>query len=158
MAADIFLKIEGITGEAQDALHMDEIEIIGWSWSAQQDSRMLSGSGGGSPKATVHDMVLIHGIDRATPNLMTACLNGRHFQEAVLTLRKSGGAPLDYFRVVMADVVITRVQPYGNDGGHFEELHLSFGKIKQEYLMQHFRGGSAGMVTGAFDIKNNRQA
>jgi type VI secretion system secreted protein Hcp len=158
MASDIFLKIEGITGEAQDATHEGEIDIHGWHWAVHQDARMLSGSGGGAAKATVQDMVLVHGIDRATPSLMAACFQGKHFAQTVLTLRKSGGLPLDFFKITMSDVVITRVQPYGSDGGHFEEVHLSFSKIKQEYLMQHPRGGSAGMVTGAFDIKNNQQA
>ncbi|WP_321892304.1 type VI secretion system tube protein Hcp, partial [Paraburkholderia tropica] len=40
--ADIFLKINGISGEAKDAVHQDEIEISSWQWEmAQQSSMML---------------------------------------------------------------------------------------------------------------------
>jgi type VI secretion system secreted protein Hcp len=158
MASDIFIKIDGITGEAQDANHPGEIDVTHWSWDIQQSSTALSGSGGGSPKATVYDLVFMHSIDRASPNLMTACLHGRHIPQAELTMRKSGGLPLEYFKLTMSDVVITKVQPTASEGGHHEQIHLSFAKVKQEYLMQHPTGGSAGMVTGAFDIKNNRQA
>ncbi|APR34617.1 type VI secretion system tube protein Hcp [Paraburkholderia sp. SOS3] len=44
--ADIFLKIVGIAGESQDALHRGEIEIDSWRWKMSQPSSMMSGSGG----------------------------------------------------------------------------------------------------------------
>lgn len=159
MASDIFLKIEGITGEAQDALHQGEIDITAWSWQVQQDAQYFSGSGGGSPKATAHDLELIKPIDRSSPNLMTACFLGRRFPQATLTLRKSsGGVPLDFLKITLTDALITRVSPSSGGGSHFETVCLSFSKIKQEYVMQHATGSGAGMVVGAFDIKNNKQA
>jgi type VI secretion system secreted protein Hcp len=157
MTTDIFLKIEGITGESQDALHVNEIDVMSWSWKIEQSSSMLSGSGGGAPKATVHDLVLTHQIDRSSPALMTSCLMGKYFVQAVITMRKAGGVPLPYFKLTMSDVVITNVEPYVTSGLHMETIHLSFAKVKQEYLMQDKTGGSAGVVTGAFDIKNNKQ-
>ncbi|WP_043114400.1 Hcp family type VI secretion system effector [Pseudacidovorax intermedius] len=158
MASDIFLKIDGITGESQDSKHLGEIDITSWSWAVHQEGRMMGGSGGGAPKATAHDMELIHNIDRASPGLMTACFAGRRFAQAVLTLRKAGGLPLDFMKITLSDVLITKVSPCGGGGGHFEEIHLSFAKIRQEYLMQNASGGSAGTVVGSFDIKNNAVA
>jgi type VI secretion system secreted protein Hcp len=29
---DIFIKIDGISGESQDATHPDEIEVLHWGW------------------------------------------------------------------------------------------------------------------------------
>lgn len=29
--ADIFIKIDGITGESQDTTYPDEIEVLGWN-------------------------------------------------------------------------------------------------------------------------------
>ena len=55
MASDTFLKIEGITGESQDALHEGEIDITAWSWCVEQDARHLSGAGGGQAKAGIPD-------------------------------------------------------------------------------------------------------
>ena len=156
MATEIFLKIDGINGEARDDSHLDEIDVHAWRWRAEQESAMLSG-GGGKPKCSVHDLVVVHAIDKATPNLMAACLTSRKINKAVLTLRKAGGTPIDFFKITLSDVIITCINPHGNEGGHFEEIHLSFSKIKQEYLLQNSLGGSAGMVTGSFDIKNNRQ-
>lgn len=158
MAQDIFLHLDGIKGESQDAQHPNEIEVDSWHWKIYQDSNMMAGSGGGVPKATVQDLVILHQIDRSSPNLMTFCLYGKRIKRAVLTMRKSGGLPLDFYIITMEDVVISSVEPSGSAGGYYEQLSLSFAKIKQEYVVQNSIGGSSGMVTGAFDIRNNCHA
>ena len=158
MTQDIFLFIDGISGESQDADHMGEMEVTSWHWKIHQHSNLLAGPGGGAPRASVEDLVILHQIDRSSPNLMTYCLNGRRIAQAVLTMRKAGGAPLDFYRITMDNVMITTVEPSGSAGGFYEQISLSFSKIRQEYILQNKLGGSAGMVTGAFDIRNNMQA
>lgn len=60
MSNDIFLKIKGINGESQDAAHADEIDVIDWNWKIEQQSSMMSGSGGGAAKASVSDIAFTH--------------------------------------------------------------------------------------------------
>jgi len=159
MAHDIFLKINGIEGESQDANHKNEIEVLRWGWSVQQHSTMHSGSGGGSGRASVSDIRFEHMLDRASPNLLKYSLTGKHIDQAVLTLRKAGGGskPLEYLKITMNDVIITNVSQSG--GGHdvHESVSLSFAKVKQEYVVQNQQGGSGGVVTTGFDIKANKE-
>jgi type VI protein secretion system component Hcp len=35
---------------------------------------------------------------------------------------------------------------------------LSFSKVKHEYVVQNAQGGSAGVITAAYDIKGNKEA
>jgi type VI secretion system secreted protein Hcp len=160
MAQDIFLKINGIDGESQDASHKNEIEVLHWGWSVEQESNMHAGSGGGAGKATVHDMSFEHYVDRASPNLMKYCLTGKHITEAVLIARKAGGNPLEYLKFTLTDVIVTMVQPSGSasDERMREQVRLSFSKIKQEYVVQNAQGGSGGAVTAGYDIKGNKEA
>ncbi len=160
MAQDMFLKLSGIDGESMDAKHTKEIELLYWSWEVSQESNMHMGSGGGAGKATVGDLKFDRLVDRASPNLMKYCLTGKHIAEAVLTVRKAGGTPLEYLKITMNDVIITRVQPSGNnsDSRLCETAHLSFSKVKQEYVVQNQQGGSGGVVTAAFDIKGNKES
>jgi type VI secretion system secreted protein Hcp len=160
MAQDIFIKINGIDGESQDESHKSEIEVASWGWRVSQDSMMHSGSGGGAGKASIDDLSFEHLMDRASPNLMKYCLTGKHIDQAVLTVRKAGGNPLEYLKITMSDVIVTRVQPSGSnsDNGIHEEVRLSFAKVKQEYIVQNAQGGSGGAVTAAFDIKGNKEA
>jgi len=161
MAQDIFLKIDGINGESLDDKHKDEIEILNWDWEILQESSMHSGSGGGAGKATVKDLTFEHNIDRASPNLMKYALTGKHIDQAVLVMRKAGGNPLEYLKLTMSDVLVTRVKPSGSKAGEEksrETVSLSFSKVKQEYVVQNAQGGSGGAVTASFDIKGNKEA
>ncbi|WP_233866853.1 Hcp family type VI secretion system effector [Paraburkholderia adhaesiva] len=152
---DIFIKIDGIDGESQDATHPNEIEVRNWNWTVTQRSSMHSGSGGGAAKASVSDLRFIHAIDRATPNLAGYCFRGQHIPKAVLTMRKAGTVPLEYFKITMYDVIVSHVEPVAGSGSALEHVALSFSRMKQEYLVQNAFGGSQGAITAIIDIKAN---
>jgi type VI secretion system secreted protein Hcp len=99
----------------------------------------------------IEDLVFFHDVDRASPNLMSYCLTGKHIPQAVLCMRKAGGVPFDFMRITMGDVVVTGVEMSAS----FEQVRLSFARVKQEYMVQNAQGGSSGVVTGTFDIKKN---
>ncbi|MPW19066.1 type VI secretion system tube protein Hcp [Paraburkholderia sp. CNPSo 3157] len=153
--ADMFVKIDGISGESQDAAHRGEIEASSWRWKISQQSSMMSGSGGGAGKASIADFEFVHQIDRASPNLMRYRLTGRHIPRVVLSMRKAGGVPLDFLKITMGDVVITSVEPIILGESFYEHVGLSFSRVKQEYVQQSAIGASAGTVTATFDIKEN---
>ncbi|WP_322056104.1 type VI secretion system tube protein Hcp [Paraburkholderia sp. J63] len=154
--ADMFLKIIGIAGESQDEVHRGEIDVDSWRWKMAQQSSMMSGSGSDAGTATVNDLEFVHQIDRASPNLMRYCLTGRHIPEAILTARKAGGAPMDFLKITMGDMVITGVEPSSAADQFLEHVTLSFARVKQEYTVQGKLGTSNGTVTASFDIKENR--
>ena len=66
MAVDIFLKIEGINGEAQDTSHKKEIDVLAWSWGASQSGTTHSGGGGGSGKASFQDISITKNVSGLT--------------------------------------------------------------------------------------------
>ncbi|MCZ2497587.1 type VI secretion system tube protein Hcp [Xylophilus sp. Kf1] len=161
MAQDIFIKIDGIDGESPDTSHKNEIDVLSFQWKVSQASAMHAGSGGGAGKATVEDFEFEHYIDRSSPNLMKYCLTGKHVAEARLTVRKAGGNPLEYLRLVFSDVIVTSVAPFGGSADELrvrERVRLSFSRIQQEYAVQNAQGGSGGAVTASYDIKGNQES
>jgi type VI secretion system secreted protein Hcp len=161
MAQDIFLKLNGIDGESSDSAHKNEIEVINWSWQITQESNMHNGSGGGAGKAKVEDLEFEHYVDRSSPNLMKMCLTGKHIADAVLVIRKAGGNPLEYLKITMKDVIVTKVAPGASSADDVrarERISLSFSEVKQEYTVQNAEGGSGGAVTASYNIKQNKEA
>ncbi|MEM5435700.1 type VI secretion system tube protein Hcp [Paraburkholderia diazotrophica] len=156
MASDIFIEIDGIKGESQDVSHRDAIDVIHWEFSIAQNSTMHSGSGGGAAKASVTDLIFKHELDRASPNIASYCFQGKHIREAKLTMRKAGGIPHEYFRIVMYDVIIAKSWPSADGGYAIETVALSFARMKQEYILQNAIGGNAGTVTALIDVRANR--
>jgi type VI secretion system secreted protein Hcp len=142
---DVYLKIEGIDGEAQDDKHKDWIEVSSFSWGASNTGTGAVGMGSGASKANMHDLQVTKYIDKATPGLMQACCNGKHFATAKLYIRKAGENPVEYLKYDMDEVFISSVAHGGADGGGIatESVALNFAKIKLTYTVQN-KDGTAG--------------
>ena len=101
MAVDMFLKIEGIKGESADKAHKDEIDVLAWSWGISQSGSAQLGPGAGAGKVSVQDLSFTKYIDASSPDLLLSCCNGKHLDEALLTVRKAGENPVEYLKIKM---------------------------------------------------------
>ena len=149
---DMFLKIESarqgpIKGEAQDENHKDEIDVSDWSWGMQAKTT-LSG-GGDSPKATLNELSIVKQVDSASTGLMAAMRNNDLIKKAVLTVRKAGGDPHEYFKITIEKGRITSLDvdtsSFVSSGYLSEKLSLAFQKISVEYVPQ----GREGLPQGS---------
>jgi len=157
MASDIFAKIGDIKGESLDAKHKDEIEVLSFSWGVSNPATPSSGSGGGSGKATFHDLSIVHNIDKASPLLLQACATGAHLKEATITHRKAGKGQQEYLIVKMNDVIITGVSHGGSTGNlSSENISLAFAKVDFEYRAQKPDGSLEPGIHFKFDLKANK--
>ena len=117
MAVDMFIKLDDVKGESQDKTHPDEIDVLAWSWGMSQSGTMHTGGGGGGGKVSVQDLSFTKWIDKSSSVLMDYCSGGKQFKEALLTVRKAGGAePLEYLKITMGDVIVTSVSTGGSGG------------------------------------------
>lgn len=158
MAVDMFIKIGDIKGESSDDKHKEEIDVLAWSWGMNQSGSMHSGSGGGAGKVNVQDLNFTKYVDKASPNLMKFCCNGKHFPSATLVVRKAGEKQLEYLKVTLEDVLITSVSTGGSGGEDrlTENISLNFGKVKLSYQPQGKDGAAAGgSVDMGWDIQKN---
>jgi type VI secretion system secreted protein Hcp len=156
MAADIFAKIGDIKGESIDSKHKDEVEVLSWSWGVTRAASANSGSGAGTGKASFHDFVITHNVDKASPVLLRACATGEHIKEATITVRKAGKGQQEFLIVKMTDVVISGVTQGGSDGGNAETVSLVFAKVDYQYKPQKADGSLDAGVFFKYDIKNNK--
>ncbi len=157
MAVDMFIKLEGIDGEAKDKTHAGEIDVLAWSWGMSQSGSMHMGGGGGAGKVSVQDLSFTHYVDRATGNLMLYCSNGKHIPEAKLVVRKAGENPLEYIIITMNDCLVTSVSTGGSGGEDrlTENVTLNFAKVKCEYMEQKPDGSGEAGPEYAWNIAEN---
>jgi type VI secretion system secreted protein Hcp len=96
-------------------------------------------------------------VDKSTPNLVMATCNGKHYKEALLTVRKAGENPLEYIKVTMKEVLIASVSTGGSGGEDrlTENVTLNFGEFKVEYTPQNKEGGGEAVVEAAWNIAEN---
>lgn len=160
---DMFLKIDGarqgaIKGEAQDASHKDEIDVLAWSWGMQ--GNYLHGQATG--KTAVRELKVAKRVDRASTALMAALRGNEVLKEAVLTVRKAGGAnPVEYFTISMAKARISAISVQSSPPGEFaeltEELSIAFSKLAVEYKPQGADGAYRGSTTFEMDLYEDQQ-
>ncbi len=159
MAVDMFIKIGDVKGEAQDASHKGEIDVLAWSWGASNSGTMHLGGGGGAGKVNVQDLSFTKYIDMSSPDLFLACCNGKHFPNAILTVRKAGEKPLEYLVITMTELIITSVSTGGSGGEDrlTENITLNFEKVKVDYKEQTPTGAGGASPSAGWDIAKNEK-
>jgi type VI secretion system secreted protein Hcp len=139
--SNIFLKIDGVTGESIASGHEGEIDILSWEWRLIQNTRDTSKT----KKATVHHISCVHRISLASNGLMNMLLGSRLAENAVLSLRRPDAqassegmigkfipAP-DFMKIKLKNVMVHDLMPHGSAYGHYEQLVLSFNEFTTEY-------------------------
>jgi type VI secretion system secreted protein Hcp len=160
MSVDMFLKCEGVEGEAQDDKHKNEIDVLAWSWGASQSGTTHMGAGGGAGKVAVQDLSVTKYVDKASTDMLLACCNGKHYGEMTLTVRKAGGdTPLEYIVIIMKDCIITSISTGGSGGEDrlTENVSINFANVELKYIEQKPDGGAASPKRFAWDIPANKK-
>lgn len=157
MAVDMFLKLDGVTGESRDSKHEKEIDVLAWSWGMSQSGTTHTGGGGGAGKVNVQDLSFTKYVDNSSPTLIKFCCNGKHITSGTLTVRKAGETPLEYIVITFEEIMVTAVSTGGSGGEDrlTENVTLNFAKFKETYTPQDAKGAPGTAVHGGWDIAQN---
>lgn len=159
-AVDYFLKIEGVEGGSMDERHKGEIELESFSWSKNEPGLQQSsaGAGGGAGKVNVQDFHFVMKVNKASPELMLACATGKHFKEAVLTVRKAGREQQEFLKWEFKDIFVTSYQTGGSgDIIPTDQITINFAEIAVEYKPQKPDGTLDNPVKAGFDVKSMKK-
>ncbi len=162
MAVDMFLTVGDIKGETKDSVYKGKgaIDVLAWSWGMSNSGTSHTGGGAGSGKVNVQDLSVTKYIDKASPALMLACCNGKHYDKATLVVRKAGEKPVEYVKIEMTQVMVTSVSTGGSGGEDrlTENISLNFAKVKFEYTPQDDKGAPGTAIPMTWDIAANVKA
>jgi type VI secretion system secreted protein Hcp len=158
MAVDYFLKIDGVPGESADAKHKGEIQLESFSWGETNASGGGMGGGGGAGKVQMQDLVVTMLVSKASPKLMLGCATGKHYKEAVLTVRKAGKSQQEFLVFKFKDVIVTSYQTGGSAQSDMilDQASLGFSTIQLDYRPQKADGSLDAAVKAGWDLKQNK--
>ena len=157
MSLDMFIKIASLKGESVDKTHAGEIDVLAWSWGLSNSGSAHVGGGAGAGKVNVQDLSFTKYIDKSTPDLLLGACNGKHYDNALLTVRKAGEKPLEYLKITMTEVLVTSMSQGGSGGEDrlTENVTLNFAKVKVEYVEQTAKGGKGATPSMGWNISEN---
>jgi type VI secretion system secreted protein Hcp len=140
--ADMFLYIQGITGESSADGHVGEIEVRSWTWGMQANLPSYSGTPAG--QASMHSLDVVKAVDRSSPTLLQYLNTNKVVSKARLTSRKAAtSGPLQYLVMDMTNVRVMSVHHGSNESELTERVSLSFETMAFTYTPQ----GSSGDAT-----------
>lgn len=159
MAGNLFLQIEGVTGECVESAHKGWIDVDSYNEGLQSSSTASYGGGAGLGSVSYNDFTITCQLEKAIPNLMKACADHKPYPTAKLHATKMGGsgASWTYLEVTLSEVVVTGVHFSGSQNQiPTVQVSLSFAKIKTEYWEQTSTGGKGSSTNAGWDQKSNK--
>ena len=159
MAFDTFIEIKpGCEGECTAAGFEKKIEIYSFSWGASNPTTVGSGKEGLSAgKVSISSFNIMKKTERSSPIMFSACCTGKHFDEAIVTMRKATGDERQkgFLIYKFTDVMIESIQWSGSTGGDdtpTESVSIAFGKVEIEYYKQDDKGAMKKEGTASWDL------
>jgi type VI secretion system secreted protein Hcp len=104
MAADNFLKIDGISGESTDDKHKDWIEVLSYNFGVSQAASAAAHSAAvsaASQRADFQDLSIVKLMDKSSPLIFKACTKGDPIKEVKLELCRAGGDKQKYMEYIL---------------------------------------------------------
>jgi type VI secretion system secreted protein Hcp len=149
-----FLKLDGIKGESTDKIHKGEIQVDGFSLSAQGGAQS-SGGGGGAGKVSIQSFQITKQLDKSSPLLFQAAATGKHIKDAILSFtRKAGGEQKTYLKFEFQGILISGVQDGASDKvTPSEQVTFAFQKCKETFYDSKGRTGPTVSVNVGNTLK-----
>lgn len=156
MAVDYFLKLDGIDGESDDEKHKKQIQLLSWSWGANNMSSVAGSGGSGAGKVDLTDFNVSIYFDKSTPKFFKDICKGDHIKTGTLEAVKAGGDGKPYLKVDFKEIFITSLQISGSSEIPMVSLSFTYNEIKMDYSEQNNEGNltSTGAVT--YNLKENK--
>ena len=129
----LFAKFDGVDGEVHAQGFERYIELFSFSAGAENAGTHAGGGGGGAGKVNMGDFHFVRPTGKASPTLMLACCNGRHFPSVeIVFVRTSGsGAPETYLKYKLDRCFVKSWSTSGDSGSPTptDSFSLNFEKI-----------------------------
>lgn len=164
MAADVFMKIDGIEGDSNDSAHKKWIEVEQATFDITNPDagyiRPRGGGGGGggggdsggevkNPRhsSKLNEFKIVKHIDVASPLLALACCDGRNIKSITIDFCRPLGEKVVYLKYVLLSCGILKVAlqaPTTDDPIPKEDVEITYSELHIIYT--HTIAGGGGKV------------
>jgi type VI secretion system secreted protein Hcp len=159
LSGAIYIKIDGVEGESQDANHDKWIDVLSISGGLFNSGTTHTGGGTGTGVANFQDLYLTKYVDKASPLLVGAASSGQIYRDAFIEVTKAGTeAQILYFEYRLTNILVTSVSTGGSGGEDrlTENVSLNYAKVNWHYYQVGPDGQAMGEVSANWDIVANK--
>jgi type VI secretion system secreted protein Hcp len=153
MAVNAYLVLDGIDGPSKSK--KKAIDIMSFSFGSSHSAMISSASGGElkAGKANFQDLSVMKVLDKTSPELWAHCIKAIFVKKIEIFYDKEVDAkPEDYFKIELADALITSIQLSGSNEHPIESVSFTYSKVKVSYNPED-DGKLAGFIDRGFDVQ-----
>jgi type VI secretion system secreted protein Hcp len=155
MAVNAYLVIQGIDGPSTS--RKNAIDILSFSIGAIQTATYGVGASGMEAKAGRADfqnLSVMKVLDKTSPMLFEACVKANVLKQVTLLYDKPvKGTQQDYFKVTLADAIVTTHLISGSSENPVESLTFAFQAIEIAYAAEKDDGTLDSFVPKGFSLQ-----
>ncbi len=133
---DVFLKIEGVSGQSKVNSHeTDWTQILGMAHPSQMASGAAGSRSARTGKVEYSDFSIVKDLDKATPKLADKVASGEVMPKVTLELRRAGGDKQVFLKITMTEVKISSIRSAGGRGkAKRERVTFKYKTLKWERI------------------------
>ncbi len=162
MAYNIFMKIEGLSGESMDEKYYKWSSVHSYSHRVAHPLPDPSTNGGETiDPPEFGGMIVVKQIDTVTPNINIMCAMGEHIPRVTLELCLKSGDKPTLMKYTLENCTIVLLQTGGTESDPtkpMEHITFNYRKITWEYTPIDHTGKPTGQsIKRAWDVTANKQ-
>lgn len=155
-AQEILIKISNPDIEGESTLRGHEKEIVAIRYAQETTGcEQTNKGGGGSCKVSSSSFAFDLPISKAVIGLKSALYKGTHIQKVEIFFRKPGNEPFIYYKIILGDVLVSKMTDATNGTSNETQVQFSAGKYYWIYFSQSGTGQPGTPVTFGWDSKLN---
>jgi type VI secretion system secreted protein Hcp len=150
----IFMKYDGITGDATEDGHKDWIKVNSASFSAYREAQTNVGQGGSrqGKNVTLSEITITKRMDAASSQLFLQSVVGLGKTVNLHITRTGDGQQTNYMETVLSNCCVTNYGIQSDGVAHSEVLTLNFLKMEMKYIPVKSDGTPGTPMPMSFDI------
>ena len=153
----IFIKFDGVDGEAQDKDHKGWSDVLSFSWGLHKAGAGATGQTRRRGVATVEDVVCTKEYDKSSPKLSESVCSGKVFPKVEIhNTATYGENRATFLKYELKNVLVTSHNVSAAGGGDAvptETMSLNFEEVKQTYVEYDAKGGKKGNVEMTWKVE-----
>jgi type VI secretion system secreted protein Hcp len=158
----LFIKFDGIDGEAKDKDHKGWSDLQSFSWGIHKAGGGATGQTRRRGVATVEDVCCTKEYEKSSPKIAEAVCTGKIFPKVEIhNTATYGDSRATYLKYELKNVMVSSYQTSGAGGGDavpLESLSLNFEEVKQTYVEYDAKGKKLGNVEMGYKVEEGEKA
>ena len=147
----LFIKFDGIDGEANDKDHKNWSDLLSFSWGLHKAGAGATGQTRRRGVVTVEVVVITKEYDKSSPKLAESVCLGKVFPKVEIhdTTTYGDGNRAVFLKYELKNVMVSSHNVSAAGGGDavpHESVSLNFEEVKQTYVEYDAKGGKKGNV------------